>query len=172
MIQLKFKKIKMTAKKLNPLSKNILLGIMATGMMFFFYSCSKKTAAVSKTETPATMPAETPGTTVVPENKGQVQIKRDATGNYIVQISLRELEAEGKLEATSKKAYIVWMNADNQKVKNLGQINSNSGWLSDKSKASFEGVSEFKPTKVFITEEDIATVTKPGIKIIWSTSRF
>ena len=64
------------------------------------------------------------------------------------------------------------MNADNQKVKNLGQINSNSGWLSDKSKASFEAVSEFKPTKVFISEEDMATVTKPGIKIIWSTSRF
>jgi hypothetical protein len=173
MIQSKNKKIKMTAKKITTLSKNILLGIMATGIMFSFYSCSKKTAAVSKTETPAAMPAETVGTTIVtPENKGQVQIKRDATGNYIVQINLRELEEVNKLEATSKKAYIVWMHADNQKVKNLGQINSNSGWLSDKSKASFEAVSEFKPTKVFISEEDLATVTKPGNKIIWSTSRF
>jgi hypothetical protein len=173
MIQSKFKKIKMTAKKINTLSKNILLGIMATATMFFFSSCSKKTAAVSKTETPAIMPAETPGTTTaVTENKGQVQIKRDVNSNYVIQINLRELEEINKLEPTSKKAYIVWMNADNQKVKNLGQINSNTGWLSDKSKASFEAVSSLKPTKVFITEEDMAEVKNPGKKIIWSTNSF
>lgn len=142
-------------------------------MMFFFYSCAKKTVGTTKAVTPATMPAETAGTTtVVPESKGQVQIKRDANSNYVVQINLRELEEINKLDPTSKKAYIVWMNADNQKVINLGQINSNTGWMSDKSKASFEAVSEFKPTKVFISEEDMATVTKPGMKIIWSTSRF
>ncbi|MEP7238650.1 MAG: hypothetical protein ABI685_12315 [Ferruginibacter sp.] len=145
-------------------AKKILLGIMATMMMVFFYSCAKKTVAVSKTDTPAI--------TVVPENKGQVQIKRDVNSNYVIQINLRELEEVNKLDPASKKAYIVWMNADNQKVKNLGQINSNTGWLTDKSKASFEAVSEFKPTKVFISEEDMATVTKPGMKIIWSTSRF
>ena len=159
----------MTLKLINPLSKNILPGIMATAMIFFFYSCAKKHTVV-KTEMPA--PVETVTPVAVVENKGQVQIKRDATGNYVIQINLRELEEINKLEATSKKAYIVWMNADNQKVKNLGQINSNTGWMSDKSKASFEAVSEFKPTKVFISEEDMATVTKPGIKIIWSTSRF
>jgi len=152
-------------------TKKILSIMLATMMLLTFYSCAKKSAAVAKTEVPS--PAETPAVTVVPvENKGQVQIKRDATGNYIIQINLKELKEINKLEPKSKKANIVWMNADNQKVKNLGQINSNSGWLSDKSKASFEAVSEFKPTKVFISEEDVATVTKPGIKIIWSTSRF
>jgi hypothetical protein len=30
----------------------------------------------------------------------------------------------------------------------------------------------FKPTKVFITEEEVASVKKPGIKVIWSTSKF
>jgi hypothetical protein len=44
--------------------------------------------------------------------------------------------------------------------------------LSDKSKASFEASSVFKPTKVFITEEEVASVKKPGIKVIWSTSKF
>ncbi len=155
----------MTTKIINPLSKSIFLGIMATSMMFFLYSCAKKTAAVSKSETPAT-------TTVVTENKGQVQIKRDANSNYVIQINLRELEEVNKLDATSKKAYIVWMNADNETAKNLGQINSNSGWLSDKSKASFEALSVLKPTKVFITEEDIAEAKTPGKKIIWSTNSF
>ncbi|MBL0202331.1 MAG: hypothetical protein IPP81_19900 [Chitinophagaceae bacterium] len=153
------------------ISKKILSGILATTVLLTFYSCAKKSVAVAKTEQPAS--AETPAATIVPaENKGQVQIKRDATGNYIVQINLRELEAVNKLEATSKKAYIVWMNADNEATKNLGQINSNSGWLSDKSKASFEAVSALKPTKVFITEEDMAEVKKPGKKIIWSTNSF
>jgi len=57
-------------------------------------------------------------------------------------------------------------------VKNLGQINSNAVWLTDQSKASFEAVSEFKPTKIFITEEETASVTKPAIKVIWSTNKF
>lgn len=159
----------MTAKIINPLSKNILLGIMATAMTFFFYSCAKK-HIVAKTEQPAPIENVTPATVV--ENKGQVQIKRDISGNYVIQINLRELEEVNKLEATSKKAYIVWMNADNEKAKNLGQINSNSAWLSDKSKASFEALSLVKPTRVFITEEDLAEVKTPGKKIIWSTNSF
>lgn len=154
----------MTAGKINNLSKKIFLGALATIMIFFFYSCARKAAATSKTET--TTPV------VIPENKGQVQIKRDANSNYVIQINLRELEEVTKIEPTSKKAYIVWVNADNQMTKNLGQINSNSGWLSDKSKASFEAVSEFKPTKIFITEEDNATVKTPGAKVIWSTNNF
>ena len=150
-------------------SKKLFSGIAATMVLLTFYSCAKKTAAVSKSQTPT----ETPGATVVPaENKGQVQIKRDATGNYVIQINLKELEELNKLDATTKKAYIVWMNADNETAKNLGQINSNTGWLSDKTKASFEAVSALKPTKVFITEEDMAEVKKPGTKIIWSTNSF
>jgi hypothetical protein len=168
-IQSAFKKIKMTAKTIKSLSGNILLGITATAMIFFFYSCGKKHTA-AKSEQPAPVENVTPA--AVAENKGQVQIKRDATGNYVIQINLRELEEVNKLEETSKKAYIVWMNADNEKVKNLGQINSNSAWLSDKSKASFEALSIVKPTKVFITEEDLAGVNTPGKKIIWSTNTF
>ena len=161
----------MTIIKNSSQIKNILSGILATTMLVTFYSCAKKSAAVAKTAVPVV--TETPAATTVPvENKGQVQIKRDATGNYVVQINLRELEAVNKLEATSKKAYIVWMNADNEPTKNLGQINSNSGWLSDKSKASFEAISASKPTKIFITEEDMAGVIKPGKNIIWSTNSF
>ncbi len=144
--------------------KNIFLGIFATTLIFSFSSCAKKTAAVAKTEAPAEI--------VLPENKGQVQIKRDANSNYVVQINLRDLEAVKGIKGDTKKAYMVWMNADGQAVKSLGQINSNTGWLSDKSKAYFEATSVFKPTKVFITEEDNAMVKKPGAKVIWFTGKF
>ena len=149
---------------LNTLSKNIFAVVCVTTLAFSISSCAKKTAAVAKTEAPVE--------TVVPENKGQVQIKRDANSNYVIQINLRELEAVKGIEATSKKAYIVWMNADGQTTKNLGQINSNTGWLSDKSKASFEATSVYKPTKVFITEEDNGMVKKPGAMVVWSTGKF
>ncbi|MBK8610713.1 MAG: hypothetical protein IPL84_12435 [Chitinophagaceae bacterium] len=144
--------------------KNIFLGIFAATLIFAYTSCAKKTAAVAKTETPAE--------TIAAENKGQVQIKRDANSNYVIQINLRELEAVKGIDPATKKAYIVWMNADGQKAANLGQINSNTGWLTDKSKASFEATSVFKPTKVFITEEDVALAKKPGSKVIWTTSTF
>ena len=153
-------------KKINltTTAKNIFLGFFAATLIFSYSSCAKKTAAVAKTEAPAEA--------ITPENKGQVQIKRDANSNYVVQINLRELEAVKGIEATSKKAYIVWMNADGQATKSLGQINSNTGWLSDKSKASFEATSVFKPTKVFITEEDNGMVTKPGAMVVWTTGKF
>jgi hypothetical protein len=152
-------------------TKKIFSGILAITLLLTVYSCAKKTSATTKTEvTPA---SETAATLVIPEeNKGQVQIKRDVSGNYVVQINLRELEALNKVEETSNKAYIVWMNAANTKAKNLGQIKSNSGWLTDKSKASFEAVSVVKPTKIFITEEVMAEVKKPGKNIIWTTNTF
>lgn len=165
-------------KKINLsiLSKNILTGIFAATLIFSYSSCAKKTAAVANSSTPsetAAVKTSAPSETAVPpENKGQVQIKRDASGNYVIQINLRELEELSAIEPTTKKAYIVWMDADKQTTQNLGQINSNSGWLSDKSKASFEATSVFKPTKVFITEENDATMQKPGIKVIWSTYKF
>jgi hypothetical protein len=159
----------MTANKNNTNSKNILSGVIATLLLISVYSCAKKTVATAKPESPA----ETPAAIVVPEeNKGQVQIKRDVNSNYVIHISLKDLEAVNTAEPSSKKAYIVWMNSDKQLVKSLGQISSKTGWLSDRSKSSFESVSELKPTKIFITEEDDAMVKVPGKKIIWSTKRF
>jgi hypothetical protein len=149
--------------------------LVAASIILGVSACSKKHMASAKTETTVVTPAvmNEPAPVVVPaENKGQVQIKRDINSNYVVVINLRELEDATKIEPASKKAYIVWMNADKQAVKNLGQNNSNSAWLSDKSKASFEAISEFKPTKIYITEEDDATVKIPGKKIVWSTNGF
>ena len=162
----------MIANKNNTHTKNILLAVMAIFIMVLVYSCAKKTVATAKMETPTPAATADAGIVVPAESKGQVVIKRDVNSNYVIIINLRELEEVKKIEPSSKKAYIVWMNADTKMVKNLGQINSNSGWLSDKSNASFEATSEFKPTKIFITEEETASITKPSAKIIWSTNKF
>ena len=159
----------MTTNKNNTHTKNILLGVIAVLTIFGAGSCARKSVATAKAASPAT---ETAAIVIPDEAKGKVQIKRDVNSNYVIQINLRELEAVNKIEPTSKKVYIVWMDADNKMVRNLGQINSNAGWLTDKSKASFEAVSEFRPTKIFISEEETASVKKPAIKVIWSTNRF
>ncbi len=163
----------MTAKTNNTSSKRIFLGIIAALVVLSLYSCAKKTAASAKSESPVIVaPAETDPIVMPAANKGQVEIKRDVNSNYVIQINLRGLDAVNKLDPDSKKAFIVWMNADKQKAKNLGQINSKTGWLSDKSKASFEATSPFKPTKIYITEEDDAMVKIPGKNILWSTGSF
>jgi len=161
---------KMKKVNFNTMKKYFFIAVMAGSMSFVLNSCAKKTAAVGKTET-ATM-TETPGTSVMPENKGVVQIKRDVNSNYVVQINLIDLKEVSGVKPDAKSAYIVWMDADMQMTKSLGQISSNTGWFSDKSQASFEASSVFKPTKVFITEETDATVQKPGLKVIWATSKF
>ncbi|MBK6635620.1 MAG: hypothetical protein IPG38_16195 [Chitinophagaceae bacterium] len=90
----------------------------------------------------------------------------------MIQINVQNLKEISSLDPNSKNAYIVWMDADNQATKSLGQINSNTGWLTDKSKATFEAVSAVKPTKIMITSEDNAAVKTPGKMVIWTTSRF
>lgn len=162
----------MKTKLKNTQTKRIFLGMMAAMLVLSIYSCAKKTVA-NKTESPVVVaPDDSAPLVLPPENKGQVEIKRDINSNYVIQINLRGLDAVNKLDPDSKKAFVVWMNADNQKAKNLGQINSNTGWLTDKSKASFEATSPFKPTKIYITEEENATVKVPGKNILWSTPFF
>lgn len=154
----------------NTMKKYFFVAIMAAGISYGLNSCAKKTTSISKTEPSAI--SETSGTTTISENTGLVQVKRDSNSNYVIHVNLKNLEESSTIKRDTKNAYIVWMDADKQMTQNLGQINRNTGWLSDKSKASFEATSVFKPTKVFITEEIDATVQKPGLKVIWSTNKF
>jgi len=72
----------------------------------------------------------------------------------------------------SKKAYVVWMEAEDSMPKNIGQIKSDSKFLSSKLKASFETVTPVKPIKIYITAEDIADIQSPSKQLIMETNRF
>jgi hypothetical protein len=64
------------------------------------------------------------------------------------------------------------METDDNAVKNIGQINTSTGFLSKKLKASFETVTPVKPTKIFLTAEDDANVQYPGMQVVLTTNHF
>jgi hypothetical protein len=64
------------------------------------------------------------------------------------------------------------METENSVVKNIGQIKSDTGFMSSKLKATFETVTSFEPSKIFITAEDNADVKYPGMQLILTTNRF
>lgn len=108
---------------------------------------------------------------VVPGAQGNVKVKKDNNKNYVIKIQLSDLADVSRLEPP-KKAYIVWMDTDEQQAKNIGQINSSGNMLSSRKKSSFETVSPTKPTRIFITAEDDNTIQYPGTQVVLSTSNF
>ena len=149
-------------------------GIMITG----FNSCSKKSSgSKSKATTSTTAPEPpTPPTPPAPlppakEEKGEMVIKRDAAGNYVIQLNIKNLEAV-QLMKPKKEGYAVWIITDAMAAKNVGQIEGAKNWTDKKDNAYFEAVSAVKPTKIFITAENDLNAVKPGTQIVWSTKSF
>jgi hypothetical protein len=114
-------------------------------------SCSNKTTFLTST--------------VVPAAEGIIQWKKDSNDNYVIMLKMVNLAEVERLQPP-KKAYVVWMENNEGRAKNLGQINSFHETFTKKLKASFETVSSFKPTKVFITAEDEANVEYPSSMIV------
>jgi hypothetical protein len=114
-------------------------------------SCSNKTTFLTST--------------VVPAAEGTIQWKKDSNDNYVITLKMVNLAEVERLQPP-KKAYVVWMENNEGRAKNLGQINSIHETFTKKLKASFETVSSFKPTKVFITAEDEANVEYPSSMIV------
>lgn len=122
-----------------------------------FTSCAKKIAFQTST--------------IVPAARGDVKIKKDDNKNYLIQVELENLAEVNRLDPP-KKAYVVWMESEDSMVKNIGQIASDSKFLSSKLKASFETVTPVKPSKIYITAEDDADVQFPSKQLIMETNRF
>ena len=131
--------------------------IAAAMMLFFFSACSRKISFQTST--------------VVPAAEGTVKVKKDKNDNYRISVAISNLAEPTRLQP-SKKTYVVWMDTDNNRIKNIGQINSSTGFLSSKLKASFETVSSFKPVKIFITAEDDAAIQYPDMQVVLSTDHF
>jgi hypothetical protein len=108
---------------------------------------------------------------VVPAARGNVKISRDSNKNYVIKLHLSDLAEVDRLQM-AKESYVVWMVTDNEEKKNIGLLNSSSGMLSSKLKANFETSSSTRPTQIFITAEENASVQYPGSRIILSTDRF
>ena len=105
---------------------------------------------------------------VVPAATGTIKYKKDNNGNYAIDAKIYNL-AEAKNLTPSKNTYVLWMEAEQNGVQNLGQINPSSSLFSSTLKASLEAVTPFKPRSFFITAEDNPTVTYPGQQVVLRT---
>lgn len=108
---------------------------------------------------------------LVPAARGSVKYKKDKNKNYLINIHLVNLAESNRL-TPPRKVYVVWMETQDDRTKNIGQIISGSQFMSKKLKASFETSSAFKPRRIFISAEDEATTPYPNIPIILSTGSF
>lgn len=147
----------MKVTKLNFPVKYFFFGVLTAMLMFSFTSCTKKISFLSSS--------------VVPAAQGTVKVKTDSNKNYAIQIEIANLAEPERLQPP-RQMYIVWMVTDQEMTKNIGQIKTSSGTFSKNLKASFETVTSFRPTKIFITAENDPNIQNPGWEIILSTDRF
>lgn len=143
--------------QLNSDIKKLFLGALAIIMLLTFTSCGKNIAFQNSS--------------IVPAAEGKVSVKKDSNKNYSIGIKISNLAEVSRLQP-SKNVYVVWMETEESLVKNIGQIKSDTGFMSSKLKASFETVTSFEPSKIFITAEDNADVQYPGMQLILTTNRF
>lgn len=143
--------------KLNLNSSKLFVSFLLFVIVFAFHSCAKNVSFQTSS--------------VVPAAQGDVKVSKDINKNYLIKIKISNLAEVSRLEP-SKKVYVVWMETDLSLIKNIGQINSDTGFMSSKLKATFETVTSFKPSKIFITAEDNADVISPGMQMVLSTNRF
>ena len=137
--------------------KRILLTMLTIISVASFASCSQKIAFQNST--------------VVPAAQGKVTIKKDSNKNYAIKIKISNLAEVQRLQP-AKNVYVVWIETEENNIKNIGRIKSDSGFLSSKLKATFETVTSFKPTKVFITGENNQDVSYPGYQMVLTTNKF
>ena len=121
-------------------------------MIVSFTSCTKKVVFLKSS--------------VVPAAEGYVKVKTDQNNNYIIKIDLSNLAGIDRLQP-SKKTYVIWMLTDQETPENIGRVST-----SNNLNATFETVSSYKPTKIFITAEENGEAQYPGETIVLTTDRF
>ena len=123
---------------------------------FLMTSCSSKAAFQTSS--------------IIPAARGYVKVKQDNSQNYIIQIKLDYLSEADRL-SPPKKTYVIWMESHNNATRNIGQINSSTGFMSNNLKADFQTTSSYKPERIYITAEDDGTVSYPGPIIVLTTGK-
>lgn len=138
-------------------TRHFLLAVLSVLIFMFTSSCARKVSFQNSS--------------VVPGVDGSVKLKKDFNNNYEIKIFLGNLAEPNRLEPP-RGHYVVWMESDNNYIKNIGQINTATGFMSSKMKASFETVTAVKPTRIYITAEDDPSVQYPSSQVVLTTNQF
>ncbi len=144
-------------KRYNHTSSHLIVLAIAAFLIIGLGSCAKK-IHFSKSS-------------VVPAAEGTVKIKKDRNKNYNVSISISNLAAPGDL-TPSRSAYVVWMQTDQNNIKNIGQIKSSKKFLSKALTGSISTVTPHYPTKIFITAENDGDISYPQGETVLTTASF
>jgi hypothetical protein len=105
---------------------------------------------------------------IVPAAEGKVKIKKDRNNNYAIAISIVNLAEVERLQP-SKKTYVAWIETNGYGIKNIGRLQSSTGFLSRSLKASLNTTTSFKPKRVFITAEMEGSIQYPAGQEILTT---
>lgn len=65
--------------------------------------------------------------------------------------------------------YVVWMVTGGNITKNLGRLNSSSGYFTSSLEGTLSTVTPFKPDYVYITAENTAAIQYPTGAVVLST---
>lgn len=133
---------------------SLLILSFAVLAVFSFSSCARKmTFATSR---------------IVPAATGTVKIKKTKNGNYYINVKTKHLAPANKL-SPPRRVYVVWMESEQNPVRNIGMIRSSTGIFSSTLKGSLEATSTSKPTSFFITAEDDGNTQYPGNEVVLRT---
>ena len=125
--------------------------VMAITVLIVLESCSNNSSFLNSS--------------VVPAAEGKVKIKNDKNHNYVIDLDVIRL-AEPQRLTPPKNVYVVWMETQSGEMKNIGQLETSSGFMSKAMKSSLETVTPFKPVEIIITAEDNATERFPGVVVL------
>jgi hypothetical protein len=147
----------MKLKRLNSLTKNILLGISSVVIIFSLGSCAKSFSFMTSS--------------IVPAARGSVKVSRDKNKNYVIKVAIFNLAEVERLQ-TLKDTYVVWLVTDQDVTNNIGRLKSSTSLFSKQLKASLNTVSSVKPIKIFVTAEEDVNTQYPGTQVVLSTDKF
>ena len=122
---------------------------------FLLLSCSKKMMFASSS--------------VVPAAEGSVKYKKDKNNNYHIDLKVLHLANSNQL-TPARSTYVVWMETQNNGVKNSGQLKSSGSLLSSTLKGSLSAVTPFEPRSFFVTAEDNSNISYPGTEVVLKTN--
>jgi hypothetical protein len=123
-------------------------------MIFLLTSCANKLAFLPSS--------------VVPGAEGSVKVKLDKNMNYAINLDVINLAGPERLQP-AKSNYVVWVQTEQDGVKNIGSLQSSRSLFSKARKGSLETVIPYKPEKFFITAEDEISPPYPGSHIVLNT---
>jgi hypothetical protein len=131
--------------------KNVKVVLVAVSLALMTQSCSQTTSFLKSS--------------IVPAAEGNVTIKNDKNDNYAIDLEVIRL-AEPQRLTPPKNVYVVWMRTGSGEMKNIGQLRSSTGFMSNTLKSSLETVTSFKPTEIVITAEENETEKYPGLVVL------